>query len=152
MDYPKIYLYRRIVQAKLFIDTNFTEAIDLENIAEEACFSKYHFIRLFKQAYHKTPHQYLVTLRIDYAKKLLSQSECNVTDVCFQIGFESVGSFTTLFKKMNGVTPTEFRQIEQDRARALKQSPLGFIPGCFARANGWNQNRNFQEANLEKGL
>lgn len=152
MDYPKVYLYRRIVQAKLFIDANFTEAIDLENIAEEACFSKYHFIRLFKQAYHKTPHQYLVTLRIDYAKKLLSQSECNVTDVCFQIGFESVGTFTTLFKKMNGVTPTAFRQTAQDRARALQQSPLGFIPGCFAGANGWNQNRNFQEANLEKGL
>lgn len=151
-EYSKVYLYRRIVQAKLFIDGHFTEPIDLDNISEEAYFSKFHFIRLFKQAYNKTPHQYLIALRIDLAKKLLSQNESSVKEICFQVGFESVGSFTTLFKKMTCLTPSAYRQQELERAVALQKSPLGFIPGCFARAQGWVENRNFQEANPEKGL
>lgn len=152
LDYPKMYLYRRIVQAKCFIDGHFTEPIDLNNISEEAYFSKYHFIRLFKQAYNKTPHQYLISLRIDFAKKLLRQNESSVTEVCFQVSFESLGSFTTLFKNKTGLSPTAYRQQEQTRTLALQQSPLGFIPGCFARANGWSENRNFQEAQLEESL
>ncbi|MFN2440773.1 MAG: helix-turn-helix transcriptional regulator, partial [Chitinophagaceae bacterium] len=54
-NYPKIYLYRRIVRAKLFIDDNYSENIDLDNIADEACFSKFHFARQFKKIYSKTP-------------------------------------------------------------------------------------------------
>ena len=70
-QYPKIYLYRRIVQAKLFIDEHFGNNIDLDNIADEAYFSKFHFIRLFKTIYNKTPHQYLTIVRIEKAKMLL---------------------------------------------------------------------------------
>ena len=66
--YPKIYLYRRIVQAKLFIDKFYSEKIDLDNISDEAYFSKFHFIRLFKSIYGKTPHQYLTTVRIEKAQ------------------------------------------------------------------------------------
>lgn len=62
---PKIYLYRRIVLAKLFIDEHYAEDIDLDAIAGEASFSKFHFIRLFKMAYGKTPHQYLTRVRIE---------------------------------------------------------------------------------------
>ena len=72
-DYPKIYLYKRIVQAKLFIDANFSERIDLGNIADEAYFSKFHFIRLFKISYGYTPHQYLTRVRIENAKLFLSK-------------------------------------------------------------------------------
>jgi len=67
-QYPKVYLYRRIVQAKLFIDRHFAEKIDLTNIAEEATFSKFHFIRLFKKVYGKPPHQYLISVRVEKAK------------------------------------------------------------------------------------
>ena len=66
--YPKVYLYRRIVYAKLFIDTHFAENIDLDNIADEAFFSKFHFIRVFKDIYKKTPHQYLSFVRIERRK------------------------------------------------------------------------------------
>ena len=65
--YPKIYLYRRIVQAKLYIDKNYSENIDLENIAGEANFSKFHFIRQFKKIYGKTPYKYLMHTRIEKA-------------------------------------------------------------------------------------
>ncbi len=72
-DYPKIYLYRRIVQAKLYIDKHFDEEIDLDNIADEAYFSKFHFIKLFKSIYQKTPHQYLMIVRLEKAKTLLKE-------------------------------------------------------------------------------
>jgi AraC-like DNA-binding protein len=71
MSSQKIYLYKRIVQAKLFIDANFAGDIDLDNIADEAYFSKFHFIRLFKSIYGKTPHQYLISVRIEKAKEFL---------------------------------------------------------------------------------
>jgi AraC-like DNA-binding protein len=87
--YPKIYLYKRIVQAKIFIDTNYHLDIDLDNISDEACFSKFHFIRLFKKAYSKTPHQYLTVVRIEKAVELL-QSGQQVSEVCYAVGFDSV--------------------------------------------------------------
>ncbi len=79
-NYPKIYLYKRIVQAKLFIDTHFNNDIALSNIADEAYFSKFHFIRLFKTIYGKTPHQYLTEVRIENAKVFL-QKGISVTDL-----------------------------------------------------------------------
>jgi AraC-like DNA-binding protein len=78
--YPKVYLYRRIVQAKLFIDTNNADTIDLDNIADEAYFSKFHFIRQFKKIYGKTPHQYLTVVRIEKAMELL-RTNIPVTEV-----------------------------------------------------------------------
>src|SRR5476651_2051889 len=97
--YPKVYLYRRIVYAKLFIDTHFAEKIDLDNIADEAFFSKFHFIRIFNSVYKKTPYQYLSFVRIEKAKQLLL-TEMGVAPVCYAVGFESVSSFTGLFKRM----------------------------------------------------
>src|SRR4051794_17484294 len=97
-NYPKAYLYKRIVQAKLFIDEHFGEALDLDNIADEAYFSKFHFIRLFKTIYHRTPHQYLTKVRMEKAKYLLQQGTA-VAETCFAVGFSSVSSFTGLFRK-----------------------------------------------------
>ena len=97
---PKIYLYRRIVLAKLFIDEHFADNIDLDAIAGEAAFSKFHFIRLFKMAYGKTPHQYLISVRIEKAQLLLRNGH-SVSEVCFEVGFDSPTSFTGLFKRIN---------------------------------------------------
>src|SRR5688572_9641908 len=122
-QYPKVYLYRRIVQAKLFIDNNYSNKIDLNDIAGRAFFSKFHFIRLFKKTYNKTPHQYLIHVRIKNAKLLLKSGK-SITDVCFSIGFESLGSFTELFKRQVGITPSAY-QIYQQRLKAeMLKSPL----------------------------
>jgi AraC-like DNA-binding protein len=144
-DYPKIYLYRRVVQAKLFIDDHFAENIDLDNIADEAYFSKFHFIRLFKSIYNKTPHQYLIQVRIEKAKLLLA-TEISVSDVCFSIGFTSMGSFSSLFKRVVGISPSHFQVEQQQRKADIKLRPLDFIPNCFAENKGWTKNSNFQEA------
>jgi AraC-like DNA-binding protein len=142
--YPNAYLYRRIVQAKLFIDSNFATSIDLDNIAGEAFFSKFHFIRLFKKIYNKTPHQYLTSVRIEKAKLLL-KSEIAVADVCFSVGFDSISSFSGLFKRITSTTPSHYQKIQFKRIEAIQSAPLKFIPNCFAENNGWTKNRNFQE-------
>jgi len=128
---PKLDLYRRIVQAKLFIDRNYAERIDAGKIADEACYSKFHFIRTFKSIYGRTPHQYLTHVRIERAKELLEQ-EVSVTEACFAVGFDSLGSFTSLFKRRAGVTPSEYQRQRLERKAEISKEPLKFIPGCFA--------------------
>jgi len=154
--YPKIYLYKRIVQAKIFIDTHFSDNIDVGNIADEACFSKFHFIRLFKKIYGKTPHQYLTRVRIENAKIFL-QKGTSITDTCFNVGFDSVSSFTPLFKKYTNLSPSVYQQQYKKRQELIKETPLQFIPNCFAEQKGWTtlpaengeqkiEKSNFQEA------
>jgi AraC-like DNA-binding protein len=143
-EYPKIYLYKRIVQAKLFIDDHFSENICLENIADEASFSKFHFIRLFKTIYGKTPHQYLTTVRIEKAKLSL-QAGIPVADTCYAVGFDSISSFTGLFKRHARHSPSEFQRLFMRRQEQIKTAPLRFIPHCFARQKGWIENGNFEE-------
>jgi len=135
-QYPKVYLYKRIVSARLFIDKNFAEKIDLDNIADEAFFSKFHFIRLFRSVYNKTPHQYLSFTRIEKAKQLLSTGMA-AAQVCYAVGFESVSSFTGLFKRTTGQTPSAYQLKQQQKAAAMAQAPLKFIPNCFAEKKGW---------------
>jgi AraC-like DNA-binding protein len=143
-QYPGVHMYRRVVRAKLFIDTHFHEPINVNNIADEAYFSKFHFIRLFKNIYGKTPNQYLIAVRIKKAKELL-QSEKSVSEVCSSVGFESLSSFSGLFKKVTGSTPSVFLKNHQEVSMAKKNSPLKFVPGCFVSNNGWDENSNFRE-------
>jgi len=135
-QFEKIYLYKRIVQAKLFIDNNFACNIDLDNIADQACFSKFHFIRLFKTIYGKSPHNYLVWVRIDRAKKFLADG-ISVLDVCQRVGFDSPTSFTATFKKMAGQTPSAYRRQAAVKKGAIFANPLTAVPNCFAETHGW---------------
>ena len=128
---PKLDLYRRIVQAKLFIDDNFAEPIDAGDIADEACYSKFHFIRTFKGIYGRTPHQHLTQVRVEKAKEML-EAGVSVTETCFSVGFDSLGSFTGLFKRRVGLTPSVYRQQQLERKEQMREEPLRFIPGCFA--------------------
>lgn len=134
--YPKVYLYKRLVQAKLFMDTHYGEAIDLNQIADEACFSKFHFIRLFKSIYGKTPHQYLISVRVEAARRLLATGH-SVRDTCFRVGFESRSSFTGLFRQYAGCTPSAYQRTARKRHVQLEEAPLQFIPACFAAQHGW---------------
>jgi AraC-like DNA-binding protein len=112
----------RLGRAREFIDHCYDHPLNLDQISEKACFSRYHFLRLFRQAFNKTPHQYLIERRIEKAKELLSDDELRVTDVCFEVGFQSLGSFSTLFHKYVGHAPVSYRQKEQAKRQ---------VPGCF---------------------
>ena len=146
-QYPKIYVYRRIVQAKLFIDKFCSEKIDLDNISDEAYFSKFHFIRLFKSIYGKTPHQYLITVRIEKAKQLFQENK-SVTEVCSLVGFNSISTFSGLFTKLVGKTPSQYISYFQERKSQIRTAPLAFVPACYAFMHGWTKNSNFEEVNM----
>ncbi len=135
-SYPKIYLYKRLVEAKQYIDRHFAERIDLNNIAGAAYFSKYHFLRLFKKTYGRTPHQYLTSLRIERAKELLS-ADMPCGEVCLALGFESLSSFTRLFKRHVKLTPAEYAAKARQMKDSIAKEPLNHVPQCFAEKLGW---------------
>jgi AraC-like DNA-binding protein len=128
----------------LFIDNNYFDNIDLDNISDEAYFSKFHFIRLFKNIYGKTPHQYLMQVRMENAKEFLGQG-FSVTDTIYKVGFDSITYFTGLFKRINGLPPSAYQRQFFIRKEKIKMNPLDFIPNCFAEQRGWLINSNFQE-------
>lgn len=116
----------RLDRARTFIDRCYDLPISLDEISSQACFSRYHFLRLFRQAFDKTPHQYLVERRIEKAKELLSTRDLRVTDICFEVGFESLGSFSSLFHKTVGHAPITYREKSRETQAAKRK-----IPGCF---------------------
>lgn len=105
----KAELYKRVCRAKEMMDSDFVNPLTLEMISKEACLSQYHFLRVFKNIFKETPHQYLTKKRIEKAMNLLRRSTMTITEICFEIGFESVSSFSWLFKKKFGVSPDTFR-------------------------------------------
>jgi AraC-like DNA-binding protein len=135
-SYPKDYLYKRIVKAKMYIDDNFTEKLDLSTIADSASFSKYHFFRLFKDIYGVSPLTYLTALRIERSKSLLAKN-LTILEIANLIGFESPTSFSAVFKKITKVKPSDYRLQVTRQQLQKKKTPLAFVPGCFAHNRGW---------------
>ena len=125
-----IDIYQRIVAAKVFIDDHFQDNINLEKISQQAFLSRFHFHRLFRQVYKKTPHQYITKKRLDKAKNLLSENK-PVTDVCNEVGFESIGSFSILFKKEIGFAPQYYRNMAYKKKMEQLAQPKKAIPHCF---------------------
>lgn len=123
-------IYQRIVRAKNFIDENFHESINLDKISKKAFISRFHFHRLFRNIYKTTPHNYITRKRIDKAKELLADNR-PVSEVCNEVGFESVGSFSILFKKEIGFAPTYYRNMAWLKKQQTIEHPKKFIPGCF---------------------
>src|SRR5258705_1020839 len=121
----------RLNRARKFIDLCYDLPLNLDEISSHACFSRYHFLRLFRQAFNKTPHQYLVERRIERAKELLSADKLRVTDVCFEVGFQSLGSFSSLFHKSVGHPPITFREKSRETQAAKRQ-----VPGCLLVMHG----------------
>jgi AraC-like DNA-binding protein len=121
----------RLSRARKFIDESYQLPLDLSEISKQACLSRYHFLRLFRDTYDTTPHQYLIQKRIEKAKELLRRRSLSVTDVCFEVGFESLGSFSSLFRKCVGDAPKNYRQRELE---SLKKSP-----GCYLMMFGLGQ-------------
>jgi len=105
----RVELYRRVLRGRDFLLARPAERIRLDDAAREACLSPYHFHRAFRGAFGCTPHEYLTRHRLDGASRLLRETSRSVTDVCFDVGFESLGSFSSLFRRHMGISPRAFR-------------------------------------------
>ena len=130
-------MWRRLNRARRFIDQHYYLPLNLDQIAQQACFSRFHFIRLFQQVFNKTPHQYLSERRIQRAKELLDASNLTVTEVCFEVGFESLGSFSSLFRKHVGVSPVSYRaRLERPCVVTSQAEPIA-VPACLLMKFGF---------------
>jgi AraC-like DNA-binding protein len=111
-------------RAKDLVDRAYAEPLDVDALARHVHASPAHFSRRFKAAFGETPHQYVLTRRVERAQELLRNTDLSVSDVCLEVGFQSLGSFSAAFHRVAGVTPTAYR------ATAAGFPPS--IPGCWA--------------------
>lgn len=124
-------LFRRLVRARDYIHEHSHERIVLEDIAKQAHLSPFHFHRLFQNLFGKTPHAYLTEVRLTRARDLLRLDHHSITDICFDVGFNSLGSFSSLFSKKVGCSPKIYRR-NMHRIIQVPGSWARFnIPGCF---------------------
>jgi len=119
---------RHLLRAKDLIDARYAEPLEVGELARAARASPAHFARSFRRAFGETPHQYLLTRRMERAAALLRGTDHTVARICAEVGLASVGSFTTSFKRIYGVTPTAYRASHPPAAR------LAPIPTCALMA------------------
>jgi len=143
-------VYQKIVAAKIYIDENFQQPIDLHRLSREACLSRYHFHRLFTRIYRRTPHRYLTQKRIEQARLWLAGEDHTIMEICNHIGFESMGSFSTLFKKEIGYAPRDYRQLAHTKKQQTQQQPRSCIPHCFIDRHGWDIPHPTDKSNIQE--
>jgi AraC-like DNA-binding protein len=127
--------FARLCHARDYLAAHYARPVFLEEAARQACLSPFYFNRLFTQAFSETPHEFITRQRIGQAKKLLLAGNHSVTEICFEVGYESLGSFSTRFHSLTGLSPAAFR----GEARRIfggfgARWPLYYIPACFQRA------------------
>lgn len=106
---------KTVIGVKSYIGNNYEQDLNLDVIARKRLISKYHMLRLFKKHYGLTPRQYMIDKRIEKAKEQLTNG-MSVTETCFAVGFESLGSFSSLFKTKTGQSPREFQKEQLSRS------------------------------------
>ena len=122
--------HKQVRLARRVLDQNYAAPITIEDLSREVALSPYYLIRAFRRVYKLTPHQYLVGQRIARAKELLRNTDMSITDICMAVGFESLGSFSTLFRKVAGVSPRAYRLSSQPTTTPA------YIPLCICLLHG----------------
>jgi AraC-like DNA-binding protein len=130
---------RHLLRARDLADARYFDPLDVDDLAREAGLSRAHFSREFRRAFGESPHVYLLTRRLERAAALLRTTDRPVVEICFSVGLQSVGSFTTSFTRMFGTSPAAYRAAYPPAAEAA------LVPRCVLHAYGRPQNRTFRE-------
>jgi AraC-like DNA-binding protein len=130
---------RHLLRARDLADARYAEPLDVDDLARAAGLSRSHFSRQFRRAFGVSPHAYLLTRRLERAARLLRTTDYTVAEICLDVGLQSVGSFTTSFKRAYGQTPTAYR------ASFPPASAHAVVPACIVSAYGRPQHRTFRE-------
>jgi AraC-like DNA-binding protein len=145
MLYPELLI--RLCKAREMLRDFQHNERPIPEIARQAGISRFHFIRLYAAVFGQTPHQCRIEARLDHARRLLTTTDSFVTDICFEVGFESLGTFTSLFTKRIGVSPSNYRRRMRQLHKRRGQIPGELIPGCLClMGSPTGKMRNFQEA------
>jgi AraC-like DNA-binding protein len=121
----------RLCRARDMLRETHDRPLTIEEVAREAAVSPFHFIRQFHAMFGDTPHQFRIQARLDRAKHLLAMSDYSVTDVCMEVGFSSLGSFSDLFARRVGTSPSLYRRRVRSIMPAPRVLPRELIPGCL---------------------
>jgi len=132
---------RHLARAKDLADSRYFEALDVGDLARAAGLSRAHFSREFKRAFGESPHAYLLTRRLERAAAMLRLTDNSVAEICFSVGLQSVGSFTSSFTRTYGVSPTAYR------VRFPPAVAYAMVPTCVVRAYARPQRSTFGEDN-----
>jgi AraC-like DNA-binding protein len=124
--------FARLCRARDYLAASYRDRVKLGDAAREACLSPFHFSRVFAQVFGETPHEFLTRVRIDEAKRLLLRDHHSVTDICFDVGYESLGSFSMRFRSLTGLSPAAFRREARICFGGFASHwPLYYIPACY---------------------
>jgi transcriptional regulator GlxA family with amidase domain len=130
---------RHLLRAKDLVDARYSERLAVDDLARCAGLSRAHFSREFRRAFGESPHAYVLSRRLERAAALLRTTDRSVVEICFAVGLQSVGSFTTSFTRTYGLPPTAYR------ATFRPASTYALIPACVLRAYGRPQSSTFRE-------
>jgi AraC-like DNA-binding protein len=120
---------RRLLRARDAMDRSYADALDIEALADSVHLSRAHFIRSFRETFGETPHRYLQRRRVERAMSLLRETNRPVTEICLEVGFWSLGTFSRTFNDIVGCSPKAYREREQAAPRAAIRAG---VPGCMA--------------------
>jgi AraC-like DNA-binding protein len=142
------YTFRNLCRARELLAESPDEHLSVKYIAREVAISPYHFIRQFEAVFGMTPHQFRIQSRLDRAKLLLAMGERSVTDVCMEVGFSSLGSFSDLFTRRFGSSPSAYKRQARTMVQVPGNFPQELFPGCLSLMGALPASafRNFQEA------
>jgi AraC-like DNA-binding protein len=130
---------RHLLRAKDLADARYGEPLDVPALARAAKFSPAHFSREFRRTFGETPHQYLLTRRLERAAALLRNTDRSVAEICFTVGLTSVGSFTTSFTRAYGLSPSAYREAHPPASSRVR------IPTCVLQAYARPRSSSFRE-------
>jgi len=127
--------FRRLCRARDLLAAGYNAPIRLDRAAREACLSPFHFQRLFARTFGETPHDFLTRLRMDQARQLLAAGDLPVTEVCLEVGYSSLGTFSSRFASFTGQSPSAFRREARRFIAPRHGWHILYIPTCFV--NFW---------------
>ena len=139
----------RLERARDLMATAIDGPLTLAKVADEAFLSQFHFHRLFSRLYGETPHEFAVKRRIDLAKRLLAENQLAVTEICFAVGYQSLGTFSDRFRRLTGLSPTEYRRRMIFHFAYAPVRSHRFVPYCFVAPQSF---RKIEEASAHGPL
>ena len=140
----------RLQNVRDVIAETLDERLTLATLADQAFLSPFHFHRTFARVYGETPHEFLTRQRNDLAKKLLAENQLSISEICLAVGFQSLGTFSDRFRRLTGLSPTEYRRRLIFHFAYAPIRSHRFVPYCFVSQRAISPNRKIEEASSDQ--
>ncbi|MCF6262393.1 MAG: AraC family transcriptional regulator [Xanthomonadales bacterium] len=127
------FQYKKICLGRDYLQEHFSDSFNLSKVAKYSCMSQYHFSRIFTNVFGESPNTFVARLRIEKAKNMLITEKFSIGEICERVGYTSVGSFSSLFKKQVGMSPTQYRRKLWGLSNESLAFPMQSIPLCYSQ-------------------